>query len=448
MRRIATTSAAVLAALALPGCLAAERRAEAARIDRARAALVADREAAGSTTARERVGNTEDHEKKLASGPSLRLVQDAAAERNPDLRAALERWVAFLERVPQRTALPYPSFRYTYSSMFLMNSFEGMQEIPFPTKLVSEGRAALAEARAMGAEFRERRNMLREKAAMTYAELHLLRRELEIVDSNLSLLGRFIEVAQSKLAAGTVTQSDVLRAVVERATLRSERAQIARGAEVAASALNVLLDRPPDAPIGPLEALPEPGPIEPSGDLYEKALRRRPDLEAAAERMAWADAMAARAREEWIPDLTVGGAYVRDFGMDEDEMELSAGITLPIWSGAIRARRAEAEADVLRSRAEAHSARNRVLDEVKSASARLAAASERYGILAKEAVPRATENVTVSEAGYAAGKLDFLSLIDSMRMLLMRQIEMERAVAEYASRKAEMERAVGGEEEP
>jgi outer membrane protein TolC len=438
---------AVLGALLLPGCLAAEMRTESAKIDRAREGLAADREAGWTPEAPAADGWAEDLESRLASGPSICLVQEAAVRRNPDLKAALERWVAFLERVPQRTALPYPSFRFAYSSMFLMNTFEGMQEVPFPAKLLSEGQAALAEARAMGAEFRERRNVLREKAAMAYAELYLLRREIEIIDSNLSLLGRFIEAARTKYAAGTVTQSDVLRAEVERSALRAERAQVARGAEVATSALNVLLDRSPDAPIGPLEALPEPGPSA-AGDLFERALERRPELDAAAERVASADAMAARARQEWIPDLTFGGAYVRDFGMDENEVELTAGITLPIWWGAIRARKAEAEAEALRARAEAHAARNRVLDEVKSAAARLAAASERYEILAKEAVPRAAENVQVSEAAYTAGKLDFLSLIDSERMLLMRQLEMERAIAEHASRKAELERAVGGEEEP
>ena len=49
-----------------------------------------------------------------------------------------------------------------------------------------------------------------------------------------------------------------------------------------------------------------------------------------------------------------------------------------------------------------------------------------------------------SEAAYVAGKIDFLALIDSQRMLLMKLLERERAAAEYAVRRAELERAAGG----
>jgi outer membrane protein TolC len=62
----------------------------------------------------------------------------------------------------------------------------------------------------------------------------------------------------------------------------------------------------------------------------------------------------------------------------------------------------------------------------------------------KEAVPRAEQNVKVSEAAYAAGQIDLLALLDAQRILLMRQLERERALAEHAARKAELERAVGG----
>jgi outer membrane protein TolC len=377
---------------------------------------------------------------QLAAGPTLELVQEAAVRRNPDLRATLERWAAFVERVPQRTALPYPTFRFGYSSMFLMNTFEGMQEIPFPTKLQAEGRTALAEARAAGADFRERRNLLRQEAAMAYAALYLARREVEIVDENLALLERLVQAARAKYTAGAATQSDVLRAEVERETLRSERAALARAVEIAASALNVLLDRAPEEAIGPLAPLPVPEAPPAMGGLFERALERRPELARAAHLAAAADSALSRARQEWIPDFAVGGAYVRDFGEDANEVEVSAGITLPIWWGAIRARIAEAEAEARRARSEARSARNRVLDQVKSASAGLAAAAERHAILA-------AENVKVSEAAYAAGQVDFLALIDAQRMLVMRQLERERARAEHAARRAELERALGGESE-
>jgi outer membrane protein TolC len=382
-------------------------------------------------------------DRKLATEPTLEFVQKAAESRNPDLKAALERWVGYLEKVPQRLAPPYPTLRFGYSSMFRMDTVEVMQDVPFPTKLLDEGRSALAEARAMGAEFEERRNLLREQAASAYAGLYLARRELELLDANLAILDRLLPIAQARYRAGAVTQSDVLRAELERTAIRSERAVLSREVETAASGLNVLLDRPPEAPIGPLEPLAQPRPGASTGDLYEQALEQRPELEAASQRVSAADSMLSRARQEWIPDFTVGGAYVRDFGMDENEVELTAGITLPLWWGSIQAKVREAEADSRRAGAELKAARNRVLYEVESVSARLAAAAERFKILAEEAVPRAEQNLGVAETGYTAGKLTFLELLDSQRMLLMKQLERERALVEHTTRRAELEKAVG-----
>src|SRR5207248_397080 len=119
-------------------------------------------------------------------------------------------WEAFLERVPQASALPAPSARYAYSSFDRTHTAEFMQDVPFPTKLLASGRAALAEARAAHADLRERRNVLRMQAEIAYASLYLARREVEIMDENLTILGRFVETARTKYAAGTATQPDLL----------------------------------------------------------------------------------------------------------------------------------------------------------------------------------------------------------------------------------------------
>ena len=435
--------------LQVVGCLAPELKEDWQAVARARSG---ERPAPASTRRAERQTSTETDDpelhRKLADDPTLYLVLSAAERRNPDLAAALERWVGFLEKVPQRLAPPYPTLRLGYSSMFRMNTVELMQDVPFPSKLLAEGRAALAEARATGAEFEERRNLLRQQVTAAYASLYLARRELELLDANLEILNRFVRIAQTRYEAGTVTQSDVLRAELERSTIRAERAVLSREVETAASALNVLLDRPPETPIGPLAPLALPQPGAQTGELYDRALQYRPELEAASQRVASADSMLARAREEWIPDLTVGGAYVRDLGMDENEVEVTAGITLPLWWGSIRAKSREAEAESRRASAELKAARNRVLDEVKSTSARLAAAAERFTILAEEAVPRAEQNLGVAEAAYTASKLGFLELLDSQRMLLLKQLERERALVEHATSQAELEKAIGEAPKP
>lgn len=377
-------------------------------------------------------------------GPlTLDQVSALVVRRNPDVVAALERWASFLERAPQRTALPNPTVRYGYSSMFRMHSVELMQEVPFPAKLLAEGRAALAEARSMRWELAERANALREQAARSVAMLFATRRTLELLGENIALLERFVQIAETKYANGSATQSDVLRAQVERDGLRAERAGAQRDLELAQSALNVLLDRAPDAPLGPVATLPEPAAPTELGALFEQAYQRRPELEAYRARWEAERESLSRAELEWVPDLVFGGAYVRDFGEDEDEVELTGGISLPIWIGRIRAGVREAEANVRRAEAETRSARNRVLDEVRAASARLRAATEQHRIVRDDSLPRAEQNVTVTEAAYTAGQVDFLDLIDAQRMRLMQQLELERTRAERTTADAELRRATG-----
>jgi cobalt-zinc-cadmium efflux system outer membrane protein len=254
---------------------------------------------------------------------------------------------------------------------------------------------------------------------------------------------RFIEIANAKHATGTATLTDVLRAKVERDGLRADRATLARSVTAARGGLNVLLDRRPDAALGTLAPLAEPVPSIELARLYDLALDQRPELLAAEERVASADAVHSRARQEWLPDFAFGAGYMQNFATNNNFPEAVAGITLPIFPTSINAHIREADAVARQSRAEARATRNRVLDEITQQSTRVDAAAERFAIFAKDAVPRAEEAIKSAEASYVAKEIDFLALVDTQRQLLAKQVERERALADYTIARAELERAVG-----
>src|SRR5690606_17127429 len=133
-------------------------------------------------------------DRALEGALTSEVIGDAALRRNPDVVAALERWVGFLEVEQQRTALPNPLLSYGYSSMFKMHVVELAQVVPFPLKLLAEGRAALAEARAARAAVSERANLLRQQTVAALANLYRARRELELIDANIALMERFVEI--------------------------------------------------------------------------------------------------------------------------------------------------------------------------------------------------------------------------------------------------------------
>lgn len=374
-------------------------------------------------------------------------VERLVLRRNPDAVAALERWVGQLERAPQARGLPDPWLRYRYSSMFRMHTVELMQEVPYPEKLLADGRAALAMARVGEAQAAQVRNALRERTGAALGALHAARRTLELVEQSLADLERFVELARTKYAAGAASQSDVLRAELERDGLRAAREGAVRDALLATSALNALLDRRPDAALGPVRLPPLPVP-EPLAGLLQRAQERHPDLSAARARLEYGREMVGHADLAWVPDLVFGGAYVRDFGADEDELELTAGLSLPVWGWKNQAHRREAQAVCREAEAEVRGARARVLDEVVQAAGRLQAAAAQERILREQALPTAARNVAVTEAAYVAGQVDLLALIDAQRQVLGQRIEQARLEGEGLAAEAALRRATGetGEE--
>ena len=60
-------------------------------------------------------------------------------------------------------------------------------------------------------------------------------------------------------------------------------------------------------------------------------------------------------------------------------------------------------------------------------------------------MPKAEQNVKVTQLAFTSDKASFLDLIDTQRILLGFQLEHKRALADRAQRLAEIEMLVGGE---
>jgi outer membrane protein TolC len=70
---------------------------------------------------------------------------------------------------------------------------------------------------------------------------------------------------------------------------------------------------------------------------------------------------------------------------------------------------------------------------------------ERYRLFVGTHIPQAEEALRANEVGYQTGKVDFLSLIDSVRTIEMGHTEHIQAAANFEQAYADLERAVGVE---
>jgi outer membrane protein TolC len=103
----------------------------------------------------------------------------------------------------------------------------------------------------------------------------------------------------------------------------------------------------------------------------------------------------------------------------------------------------EAELTVEAERNALESTRNAVRYELRDAAARLESARESFTIIDQDLLAQAKRSLDATQAAYAAGGSDAISLLDALRSYLQVRIERVRALAELASSQADLERAAG-----
>jgi len=95
------------------------------------------------------------------------------------------------------------------------------------------------------------------------------------------------------------------------------------------------------------------------------------------------------------------------------------------------------------SKADLRAAQDTTLAEVKRALVRVQTAVELVNLFTQTHLPQAEQALVSSRLSYQTGKVDFLSLIDSLRVVEQVHLEHIAAAADFERAHAELERAVG-----
>lgn len=369
-----------------------------------------------------------------------------ARARNPELRAAAFRAQAARERVGVETGYPDPMLMYGFYAapepMRGRNEVQLRQEIPFPGKLGLMGKIAsreadmsqnMADAMILDVDFAVRSTFFDYVRASEVAG---------VLEEERGLLVRMRDVASVRYGSGTAEQQDVLKLDLAISQIDDELSMNEHEQDRVRAMLNEIIGRAAASPLPqPVWVMPDPAPVEAAAHA-DSALARRPEVAAARAGIAAADASHALARRQYIPDFSLGVMY--EFGAGEDPAwELLAGVNLPIWLGQRRARVREAEAlkESANYRLEAET--NRVRRDVEHALHAVYNAKSRLTRFEELILPQAEQTFRSSEAGYRAGRVDFLDYLDSERMWLAMRREYYGVVADLGTQIAALERAIG-----
>ncbi len=265
------------------------------------------------------------------------------------------------------------------------------------------GDAASAEAAGALEEFRRKQLDAIAAVRTAYYELANSYKQLELNRKNSVLLEQFAEITRAKLESGLRSQADALGADTELAKLTEAAFDFQREISEAQTALNVLMNRPPETLLGvPGELTFEP--VELSlADLEAMALANRPELIAAQKKLEAAQAMLAASRKEWIPDpsLRIEADRYNDASQIVSEIDAGFSINLPWFNRAkYRAEVRENRMLVERAQHELEAVRSQTLGQVMDQFKRVITFHHHTQLYLSKLLPLARESVNAQRADY------------------------------------------------
>jgi len=385
----------------------------------------------------------------LAAPLGLADVVRIAGERRDEIQAARARTRAGEARPATVSALTDPMISPSLDHLPFMFGGANVSitiEQQFPLSSIRQHRrtAALADVDRLRAEADRTMLDVGVQAANAFLMLQERRRTVALVAEQLTFTRDVVTAATARYASGAAPQSDVLRAEVEVARLQALARALTSEVRAAEAMLNMSMGLDAELPVPPLEPVALAPPV-PAWSVIKSALTGRPELAAGRAEIARADAGVEVMRDMFRPMATIrtGPAYTMTEGRGWMAM---VEISLPIWRDKLHAGVAEAQAMRAMSEADLRAMTRMIEGEAAVAISQLQAARDRQTAITTDVLPRARMAIDPAVAGYTAGQLPLVSVIEAVQALWLVQADLIAADTELGLAWARLGRAIGSYE--
>ncbi|MEK7772704.1 MAG: TolC family protein, partial [Deltaproteobacteria bacterium] len=375
---------------------------------------------------------------------------------NLELMVFKERAVAKESRVRAEGALDDPALKVEMmdlSKSYPLNIAPGnamltrytvSQTFPFPGKLSLKEKIAMKEALSARAELAAKGLEIQSSVKEAYFDYAFLAESIRKTEEIKGLLGNISSIAETKYATGQASQQDVLKVHVEAALLTNDVIALEAEKEVAAARLKSLMNRDQDSFLGEPSGLSNVRVEFDAATLINTAVKKNPEV-----RMAEFDAEADElnvelAKKNYYPDFMVGAAPIQRDGRF-DSFDVMFQVNIPIWWGKYDNLTKEASADARSLKWKALSRKNLTSLEVKGAAVQVEAADRMRSLYETGLLPQVELSFESALNNYRAGRIDFMTLLDTERQLKKTRIEYLKSLLDYRKRVAALEKAVVGD---
>jgi outer membrane protein TolC len=263
-----------------------------------------------------------------------------------------------------------------------------------------------------------------------------------------ALAGQIREAVRRRVEIGEAPQVQVIRAEIEAGRAEQEVARARGEVRGRQAALNLLLERPTEAPLELAETLEVPAAVAAPSSLIDQARRLRPELSVARGRIEAQRGEVAIARAQRRPELFAEVAS--DFwSLDRDafrsrNLGFQARLSFPLFDrGRLRSGVERAQAGVREQEAELAATTRTLTLEIERAVADLTAAREIALNYQTTILPRTQELLRATRAGFDTGLMSFLEVLEAQRVTRQTQTEYLTALFEATRALIALDRALG-----
>jgi cobalt-zinc-cadmium efflux system outer membrane protein len=396
---------------------------------------------------------------RLGEGIDLPTLTGLVHELNPAIKAAGTRLRATLEQYPQAAYLDnvlqqYNAFTKQLDTRIGPPRHKQMtaMSFPFPDALALKGKIVDEEV-----EIARRQHEIAVRDAITtmreaYYRYLFVNEAIDINLENQALLGQMIKVAQQKIRSGESKYNAVIMAQVELAKLSDAIITFEEQRETFIARINTLLNRAPDAVLGPITPVTDTDVAADLDTLYATAVENRQELQQQRLRIARMNTMVELATRMAYPDASLGAGYF------EDRMRLSSGSSgaMPAfmpqrelnhaqtpWFGQRDAYIREGEVKVDGMSRMLTSMEDQTRFAVKQEHFGLETANRSIALYRNSLLPQARQSLEASSSAYRSGETDFLTFLDAERTLLKFRLEEQRAFRDLRVHQAKLEQLAG-----
>jgi len=380
-------------------------------------------------------------------------------EKNPEIRASVSRWKASTKRPSQEGTLPNPTvgikFRNSgFDEITLgddpMSNFEVSfnQEIPFPGKLSKRQKISEYESEAQRWDTEGVKRDVIAELKKTYYEWYLVNRSIEITRENKDLLEKFTRIAETKYEVGKGIQQDVVKAQVELSKFIEKLELLNRRKGIIEARLRTIANMDENTALGnPVSKIRKTELSNELVQIIKTAKENSPGIRSDKEMIERNEQALVLARKNYFPDLILHAAYANRSGGNgdlNDIWELGIGFRVPLyfWSREKPAVE-EATINLVSSKQDYTDSFNKVVYMLNDYYLTAESTGKLTNLYSKGIIPQSKLSLESALSGYQVGKVDFLTLLDSLITLYTYRIEYYNQLVEHQQALADIERITG-----